>query len=97
MGLTDGNDRSVPRWSQEDLKEAIVRGYYGEAGYIPTLKGDVTHDGVLNIFDINALVNIIKKRDLPEFGYDYDAADVNSDGTMDIMDVSKLINLIRGR
>lgn len=33
MVLSDGPDRSVPKWTTPDLKDAIVRGFYGEGGY----------------------------------------------------------------
>lgn len=33
MGLSDGTDRSVPKWTDEALKDAIVKGYYGDKGY----------------------------------------------------------------
>ena len=33
MGLSDGNSRSVPEFNQADLKDAIIKGYYGEGGY----------------------------------------------------------------
>lgn len=33
MGLSDGNHRSVPEFNQTDLKDAIIKGYYGEQGY----------------------------------------------------------------
>lgn len=33
MGLSDGNDRKNLKWTQPDLKDAIVKGYYGDAGY----------------------------------------------------------------
>lgn len=33
MVLSDGADRSVPKWTTPDLKEAIVKGYYGEEGF----------------------------------------------------------------
>ena len=97
MGLTDGSDRSVPRWSQEDLKDAIVKGYYGEGGYTPTLKGDVNHDGILNVSDVTALVNIIHHRDRSDYNYDYEAADIDNNGFFNVIDVTKLINLIHGR
>lgn len=47
MGLSDGDDRSVPQWTQADLKDAIVKGYYGEDGYdgIADVKADVEKDG----------------------------------------------------
>ena len=33
MGLSDGNARSVPEFNQPDLKDAIIKGYYGDEGY----------------------------------------------------------------
>lgn len=33
MVLSEGNHRSIPKWSAPDLKDAIVKGYYGDAGY----------------------------------------------------------------
>lgn len=33
MGLSDGEHRSVPEFNQTDLKDAIIKGYYGEGGY----------------------------------------------------------------
>ncbi len=33
MGLSDGEARSVPEFSQPDLVESIVKGYYGDEGY----------------------------------------------------------------
>ena len=34
MGLSDGEARSVPEFNQPDRLEAIIKGYYGEEGYI---------------------------------------------------------------
>ena len=33
MGLSDGDHRSVPEFNEEDLKDAIIKGYYGDEGY----------------------------------------------------------------
>ena len=33
MGLSDAEHRSVPEFNQIDLKDAIIKGYYGENGY----------------------------------------------------------------
>ena len=33
MGLSDGEHRSVPEFNQPELKDAIIKGYYGEGGY----------------------------------------------------------------
>lgn len=37
MGLSDGQARGVPEFSQPDLLEAIVKGYYGDDGYVNVL------------------------------------------------------------
>lgn len=37
MGLSDAKDRSVPKWSQPELLDAIVKGYYGEYGYVDAI------------------------------------------------------------
>lgn len=34
MGLSDGEHRSKPEFNQQDLVDAIVKGYYGDEGYI---------------------------------------------------------------
>ena len=33
MGLSDGEHRSVPEFNEADLKDAIIKGYYGDEGY----------------------------------------------------------------
>lgn len=33
MGLSEGEHRSVPEFNQADLKDAIIKGYYGEDGF----------------------------------------------------------------
>lgn len=33
MGLSDGENRSIPKFNQQDLVDAIVKGYYGDEGY----------------------------------------------------------------
>lgn len=33
MGLSDGEHRSVPEFNQPDLRDAIIKGYYGDGGY----------------------------------------------------------------
>ncbi len=43
MGLSNASHRSVPEFNQEDLKDAIIKGYYGDAGY-SAVKG-IIHDG----------------------------------------------------
>jgi hypothetical protein len=43
MGLSDGDARGVPEFSQPDLLEAIVKGYYGDDGYVNAMT--VPRDG----------------------------------------------------
>lgn len=43
MGLSDGNSRKTPVWSQSELKDAIIEGYYGAAGYVNAID-DVDND-----------------------------------------------------
>ena len=88
MGLSSEADRSVPRWTQGDLKDAIVKGYYGADGYQPFLKGDVNMDGTVDISDIVAIINEIAGT------ASYQLADVNSDKTVDISDIVAVINVI---
>lgn len=33
MGLCDGSDRTKGIWTQPELRDAIIKGYYGEGGY----------------------------------------------------------------
>lgn len=90
MGLSSEADRSVPRWTQGDLKDAIVRGYYGADGYQPLLKGDVNTDGSVDISDIVAIINQIAGTG------SYQLADVNGDKAVDISDIVAVINIISG-
>jgi len=43
MGLSNGESRTVPEFNQADLKDAIIKGYYGDEGYsgiaLPTTSG----------------------------------------------------------
>ena len=38
MGLSDGEARSVPEFSQPDFLDAIVKGYYGDEGYVSAVE-----------------------------------------------------------
>lgn len=46
MKLSDGQDRSVPKWTLEDLKDEIIKGYYGNDGYVGVVpvNAGVTYD-----------------------------------------------------
>lgn len=62
MGLSDGDHRSVPEFNQADLVEAIIKGYYGEDGYIsgienlthsPSQKGLGSIEGDEGVYDLS--------------------------------------------
>lgn len=62
MGLSDGDHRSVPEFNQVDLVEAIIKGYYGEDGYIsgienlthsPSQKGVGSIEGDEGVYDLS--------------------------------------------
>ncbi|MCD8289846.1 MAG: glycoside hydrolase family 5 protein [Prevotella sp.] len=44
MTLSDASDRSVPQWTTEDLKDAIITGYYGDEGF--TYEGEDEDDDI---------------------------------------------------
>ena len=88
MSLSDGTDRAIPRWTQSELKDAIVKGYYGEEGYKYYKKGDVNLDGSIDISDVVAVINQMAGSG------NYPYADVNSDDDVDISDVVAIINII---
>ena len=60
-----------------------------------SLLGDVNRDGLINIADVTALVNIIRDKDnVQPYQYDHEAANVNEDGLINIADVKALVNII---
>jgi ABC-type thiamine transport system substrate-binding protein len=88
MSLSDGNDRAIPRWTQSELKDAIVKGYYGEEGYKYYKQGDVNLDGSIDISDVVAIINQMA-------GYaNYPYANVNNDDSVDISYVVAVINIM---
>lgn len=60
----------------------------------PAIKGDVTGDGVIDIADVNALINVILGV-VPADTYE-GRARINEDDVVDIADVNALINIILG-
>jgi hypothetical protein len=54
------------------------------------MQGDITGDGIINILDIIATVNIVLGG---EFNSD---ADLNGDYNVDILDVILIVNIILG-
>lgn len=63
---------------------------YGKSGEEP-LKGDVNHDGQVDVSDISAIITVMA-------GFtdnDYEA-DVNNDGAVDVSDISTVISIMAG-
>ena len=53
MGLSDGAHRSVPEFNQTDLKDAIIKGYYGDEGYT-----HITTQSTSNAPEISSCYNL---------------------------------------
>ena len=60
----------------------------GECCSICMLLGDLSGDGIINILDVVAMVNLVLSG-----GYDI-VADFNSDGTLNVLDVVLLVGII---
>lgn len=91
MGLSDGEDRSVPQFTQPDMVSSITKGYYGDSfDYTAKLLGDLNDDGTLSVTDVTLLVNLILEGGEP----DYEVADINKDGSVSVTDVTLLVNII---
>lgn len=52
MTLSDGADRSVPTWTTPDLKDAIVKGYYGEEGFNSIASPIVDASGDTHVYNL---------------------------------------------
>ena len=59
------------------------------------LPGDVTGDGILNVADMTALVDIILGEGTTD--YDLKVADVDKDEKINVADVTALVDLILGK
>ena len=59
--------------------------------YMEKLRGDIDHNGEVNIADIVALLNIVLGNNLD---YDFDVADVDANGAINISDIVTLLGLI---
>ena len=57
-------------------------------------KGDVNHDGEINIADVNATLDLILGGNISD--YDISGIDVNGDGEVNIADINALISMIMG-
>lgn len=75
----------------DDLAEMNLADVTGENG--GGLLGDVFEDGIIDVMDVSATLNIINKMPLAE-GVNPANADVYADGITDVMDVTAILNLI---
>ncbi len=87
------------------VEASVYRGYLYEVAFKtpltvtpPVLIGDINRDGIVDIYDVTALIDIILDGDTEEpytfTQYDHVAADVNEDSKIDIYDVTMLIDII---
>ena len=58
-------------------------------------KGDVSHDGVVDVIDVVNVVNFIFEISNPVY-YEQCTSDLNNDDVIDVMDVVMVVNLIFG-
>ena len=84
----DGNyhtDFNITTWNYNLIYNTIM-------GLLPedALAGDTNGDGILNVLDVVAMVNLVLSG-----GYD-EIADLNSDGTLNVLDVVQLVGIILG-
>lgn len=56
MGLSDGASRTKPEFNQPDLVDAIIKGYYGEEGYVDAIEDIETEfDDIVDIYNLNGV------------------------------------------
>lgn len=63
----------------------------------PITPGDINGDGMVDIADVNAVINVMLGKDVPIQEGNHNPADINDDGRVDISDVNMVINLMLGR
>ena len=74
-----------------DLKTQVAYEINIKKPSAPVLKGDINGDGVLDVADASALIDMVLNS-----GTCTEVADVNGDGALDVADVTELITLILG-
>lgn len=71
MGLSDGDSRAVPAFNEADLKDAIVKGYYGEGGYSAVAAAEIASAEYEAIYTLSGVrvpslqlgINIVRTSD----------------------------------
>ena len=67
---------------------------YSKSGYFwYGIKGDIKADGVINLFDVLRLIDIVLGRMPAATEYESWASDLNTDGIIDVADITALIDL----
>lgn len=94
MGLSNSQDRTNCVWSEPQLKDVIIKAYYGEGGYVPQptdddIRAKFTEENVRQLCD-----HILGRCQAPE---PFSAYDMNKDGKLTNADVSALRLLIKNR
>ncbi|MDD7164771.1 MAG: calycin-like domain-containing protein, partial [Sodaliphilus sp.] len=74
-----------------DLKTQVAYEINIKKPAAPVLKGDINGDGVLDVADASALIDMVLNS-----GTCTEVADINGDGALDVADVTELITLILG-
>lgn len=74
-----------------DLKTQVAYEINIKKPTAPVLKGDINGDGVLDVADASALIDMVLNS-----GTCTEIADINGDGVLDVADVTELITLILG-
>jgi hypothetical protein len=94
--LVGGQGTTWNESNPTDKTYAHIDGGTSNPGYFTAkaggLRGDVNHDGQVNITDVTTLISMIMSDNTsgnPE-------ADVNSDGNVNITDVTTLITMVMG-
>jgi aryl-phospho-beta-D-glucosidase BglC (GH1 family) len=63
MGLSDRDDRKNLKWTQPDLKDAIIKGYYGDVGYTSIENVSVASPSKPRKQIVNGKVVVVKGED----------------------------------
>ena len=55
MGLSDGDARTAPRFNQQDLVDAIIKGYYGDGGYTGIASVNAHQNKKVNVYTLSGV------------------------------------------
>lgn len=86
-----GNGEFVNDWAAPKTNKAFLLSETDQTITISTLKGDVNHDGYVNIADVTALIDRLLGDESHSCSY---CSDVNSNNDVNIKDVTDLIDIL---